>query len=163
MVIVKIFYLYHVILNSRSLTLYMAVKPLHDLHFQGHGVAPRHLFIDFRTPWPKKHRYRHQDYISSMFLAKDMKNNENSALGLFNFCAARGRGSGVHEKPNDKCAKMCRRYVGSAIWKRSVKKNPGKTYRGKTTGGCSNPLGCFRVNLDFCKSLFLKINSQQLN
>ena len=24
------------------------VTPL--LHFQGHGVAPRHLFIDFRTP-----------------------------------------------------------------------------------------------------------------
>ena len=29
----------------------------------------------------KKHRYRHQDYISSMFIAKDMKNNDISALG----------------------------------------------------------------------------------
>ena len=50
---------------------------------------------------------------------------------------------GVHEKPNDKCAKMCRSYVGSGdvLWK----KIPGKTYRGKTTGGCSNPLGCIRV------------------
>ena len=54
---------------------------------------------------------------------------------------------GVHEKPNDKCVKMCRRYVGSAIWRRFVKKNPGKSYREKTTGGggCNNPLGCIRV------------------
>ena len=71
----------------------MAVEPLHDLHFQGHGMAPRHLLIDFRTPRPKKHRYRHQGYISSMFLAKDTKNNKNSALGPFRFCAARGRGT----------------------------------------------------------------------
>ena len=46
---------------------------------------------------------------------------------------------GVHGYPNEKCAKMCRRYVGSAIWSRSVKKNPGKTYRGKTTGGLQQP------------------------
>ena len=53
---------------------------------------------------------------------------------------------GVHGKPNDKCAKKCRRYVGSTIWRRSVKKNPGKTSRGKTTGGLLQPsLGCIRV------------------
>ena len=69
----------------------MAVEPLHDLHIQGHEVAPQHLFIDFRAPLPKKHRYRHQDYPSSMFLAKDTKNNKNSALRPFYFCAARGR------------------------------------------------------------------------
>ena len=62
------------------LPLFMAVEPLHDLHYQGHGVAPQDLFIDFRTPWPKKHRYRHQDYLSSMFLAKDTKIDEHSAL-----------------------------------------------------------------------------------
>ena len=46
---------------------------------------------------------------------------------------------GVHGNPHDRCAKMCRRYVGSAIWRSSVKKNPGKTYRGKTTGGLQQP------------------------
>ena len=92
-VIVKIFYLYHVTLKLKVIDLERDRVYVHDLHFQGHGVAPRHLFIDFRTPWPKKHRYRHQDYISSMFLAKDTKNNENSALGPFKFCAARGRGT----------------------------------------------------------------------
>ena len=93
-VIVRIFYLYHVTLKLKVIALERERwNIVHDLHFQGHGVAPRHLFIDFRTPWPKKHRYRHQDYISSMFLAKDTKNNENSALGPFKFCAARGRGT----------------------------------------------------------------------
>ena len=55
---------------------------------------------------------------------------------------------GVHGNPRDECAQMCRRYVGSAIWRRSVKKNPGKTYRGKTTGGggaTPPPLGRLRV------------------
>ena len=57
---------------------------------------------------------------------------------------------GVHERPNDKCAKMCRRYVGSAIWRRSVKKKSGKNLQGKNyRGGCSNPLGCIRVNIVF--------------
>ena len=81
-----------------------------------------------------------------MFLAKNTKNSDNSALGPFKFCAARGRGTWEH--PYDKCAKMCRRYVGSAaIWRRSVEKNPGKTYRGKTTGGVAlTPLGRSRVN-----------------
>ena len=93
-VIVRIFYLHHVILKLKVIDLERERWYIvHDLHFQGHGVAPRHLFIDFRTPWLKKHRYRHQDYISSMFLAKDTKNNENSALGPFKFCAARGRGT----------------------------------------------------------------------
>ena len=105
-------------------------------------MAPRHLFVDFRTPQPKKHRYRHQDHISSMFLAKDTKNNENSALGPFKFCSARGRGTC---EPYDKCTQMCRRYVGSAIWRRSVKKNLGKTYRGKTTGGVAIPPSHLRV------------------
>ena len=50
MVIVKIFYLCHVILKFKVIDLYMAVEPLHDLHFQGHGMAPGHLFINFRTP-----------------------------------------------------------------------------------------------------------------
>ena len=50
MVIVNIFYLYHVTLKLKVINLVHAVKPLHDLHFQGHGVAPWHLFIDFRTP-----------------------------------------------------------------------------------------------------------------
>ena len=36
--------------------------------------------------------------------------------------------------------------VGSAIWRRFVKKIPEKIYRGKTTGeGCNNPLECIRV------------------
>ena len=43
MVIVKIFYLYHVTLKLKVIDLvHMAMKPFHDLHFQGHGVAPRH-------------------------------------------------------------------------------------------------------------------------
>ena len=53
------------------------------------GCYVLHLFIDFRTPRPN--RYRHQDYPSRMFLAKQKKNNENSALGPFQLCAARGR------------------------------------------------------------------------
>ena len=40
--------------HSRSLPLYITEKPLHDLYFQGHGVASQHLFIDFPTPWPKR-------------------------------------------------------------------------------------------------------------
>ena len=52
---------------------------------------------------------------------------------------------GVHEKPNDKCTKMCRRYVGSAIWRRFVKKIREKFTGEKLQGGCSNPLGCIRV------------------
>ena len=43
---------------------------------------------------------------------------------------------GVHEKPNDKCAKMCQRYVGSAFCENKIRENvTGK----KTTGGCNNP------------------------
>ena len=56
---------------------------------------------------------------------------------------------GVHGNPHDKCAKMCRRYVGSAIWRRSVKKKSGKNLQGKNyRGGCNNPppLGCIRVS-----------------
>ena len=40
--------------NSSSLHLNMAVEPLHDLNFQGHGITPHYLFIDLRTPRPKK-------------------------------------------------------------------------------------------------------------
>ena len=88
MVIVKIVYIW----NSRSLPLHIAVEPLHDLYFQGHGVVPQPSFVDFRTPWPKKHRYQHQDYPSRMFLAKKKtKNNKNSALWPFHLFAARGR------------------------------------------------------------------------
>ena len=120
----------------------MAVEPLHDLHFQGHGVAPRHLFIDFRTPWPKKHRYRHQDYISSMFLAKDTKNNENSALGPFNFCAARGWGT--WETKWQMCwnvSEVCRVNYLEMFCEKNREKLTGE----KLQGGCSNPLGCIRV------------------
>ena len=54
-VIVRIFYLYHVTLNIKVIDLERERwNIVHDFHFQGHGVAPRHLFIDFRTPWPKK-------------------------------------------------------------------------------------------------------------
>ena len=119
---------------------------VHDLHFQGHRVAPRHLFIDFRTPWPKKHRYRHQDYNSSMFLAKDTKNNENSALGPFKFCAARGRGT--WEPTWQMCSnvsEVCRvSYMETFCEKKIWEKLTGE----KTTGGwgCNNPpLGCIRV------------------
>ena len=47
---------------------------------------------------------------------------------------------GVHEKPNDKSAKMCQRYVGSAIWRRFVKNKSGKSYRGKLQGVATTPL-----------------------
>ena len=145
MVIVRIFYLYHVILKLKVIDLERERwNIVHDLHFQGHGVAPRHLFIDFRTPWPKKHRYRHQDYISSMFLAKDTKNNENSALGPFKFCAARGRGT--WEPTWQMCSnvsEVCRvSYMETFCEKKSGKNLQGKNYR----GGCNNPPGCIRVN-----------------
>ena len=54
---------------------------------------------------------------------------------------------GVHGNPQDKCAKMCRMYVGSAIWRRSVEKKSGKNLQGKNyRGGCNNPpLSCIRV------------------
>ena len=68
---------------------------------------------------------------------------------------------GVHEKPNDKCTKMCGRYVESAIWRRSVKQKSEKTYMGKTTegGGCSNStLGCINVNMRITKYTLLTTN-----
>ena len=37
--------------------------------------------------------------------------------------------------PNDNCAKMCRRYVGSAIWRRSVEKKSGKKLTGEKLQG----------------------------
>ena len=56
-----------------------------------------------------------------------------SALGPFVvLCRQRAGYMGTHMT---NVLNMCWRYVGSAIWRRSVKKNPGKTYRGKTTGG----------------------------
>ena len=132
MVIVKIFYLYRVTLKLKVIDLVhvYGVTPWPSLSRSWSGS--RHLFIDLRIPWPKKHKYRHQEYISSMFLAKDTKNNENSALGPFTFCAARGRATW---ETNNKCAKMCRRYIGSAIWRRSVKKKPWKSSRWKIQGG----------------------------
>ena len=119
---------------------------VHDLHFQGHGVAPRHLFIDFRTPWPKKHRYRHQDYISSMFLAKDTKNNENSALGPFKFCAARGRGT--WELTWQMCSnvsEVCRvSYMETFCEKKIREKLTGEKLQG---GVQQPPLRCIRVKI----------------
>ena len=53
MVIVRIFYLYHVILKLKVIDLERDLCIVHDLPFQGHRVAPRPLFIDFQTPWPK--------------------------------------------------------------------------------------------------------------
>ena len=51
---------------------------------------------------------------------------------------------GLHEKPNDTCARMCRRYVGSASYRYVLLKIREKLQI-KTTGGCNNSLGCSRV------------------
>ena len=48
MVIAATFYLYRVTLKFKVIALFMAVEPLRDLNFKVHGVASRHLFIDFR-------------------------------------------------------------------------------------------------------------------
>ena len=54
MVIVKIYYLYRVTLKLKVIALVhgcgLSVEPLHDFHFQGHGVTPQRLFIDFQIP-----------------------------------------------------------------------------------------------------------------
>ena len=51
----------------------------------------------------------------------------------------------LHVKPNDKCAKMCRRYVGPAIYKVvEWKTKPGKSYRKILQGVQQPPIGCMR-------------------
>ena len=50
-VIVKIFYLYRVTLKVEVIVCSWKLLPLGmTIHLQAHGVAPQHLFIDFRTP-----------------------------------------------------------------------------------------------------------------
>ena len=68
---------------------------------------------------------------------------------------------GVHGYPNEKCAKMCRRYVGSAIWSRSVKKKSGKNLQGKNYRGVATPppLGRLRVkSVDWSNTIAKKHN-----
>ena len=141
MVIVKILYLYRVILKLKVIALVHGCGatpwPSPSRSWSG-STAFIHRFSNFMTQ--QKHtRYRHQDYPSSMFLAKDTKNNKNSSLGPFHFCAVRRQATWETKW------QMYRSYVGSAIWetfcKKSRKKLPGKNYR-----GCNHPLGCRRVN-----------------
>ena len=65
-------------------TMYMAIESLHDLHIQGHEVDPQHLSIDFRTLWPKRHGYQHQDYPSRIFLAKNITKRQQKERNLGN-------------------------------------------------------------------------------
>ena len=67
-----------------------------------------------------------------MFLAKDTTITKIQHQDPSIFVPPEG---GVHEKPNDKCAKMCRRYVGSAIWRRFVNKKSGKKLQEKYCRG----------------------------
>ena len=105
MVIVRIFYLYHATFKLKVIDLvygYAATPYPSRSRSRSDSTAFIHRFSNSLT---RKYRYRHQYYISSMFLVKDMKNSDISALGPSNFWAARG---GVHEKPNNKCAEMYR-------------------------------------------------------
>ena len=45
------------------------VSVAHGLYLKGQEETSQHLLIEFRTPWPRKHRCRQQDYLSSMFPA----------------------------------------------------------------------------------------------
>ena len=54
----------------------------------------------------------------------------------------------------NKCAKKCRRYVGSAIWRHSLKKIREKLPGEKLQGVAATPLGCIRVNANQSKCLF---------
>ena len=89
MVIVRIFYLvYHATLKLKVIDLvygYAATPYPSRSRSRSDSTAFTHRFSNFLT---RIHRYRHQYYISSMFLAKDMKNIDISALGPSNFCAA---------------------------------------------------------------------------
>ena len=51
-----------------------------------HGIYS----INFQTVWLRKHSYRHQDYLFSMYLAINTSEYKKSALEPFHFCAARG-------------------------------------------------------------------------
>ena len=139
MVIVKSFYLYHMTLKLKVIDLVhgcgATLWPSLSRSWSG-STGFIHRFSNSLT---QKHRYRHQDYISRMSLAKDTKNNENLALGPFNFCAARGRGTWETKWQNLSFGFSC-------ALETFCEKHPGKSYRGKTTEGCSNPLGCIRVN-----------------
>ena len=73
-----------------------------------------------------------------MILIINTRNNDNSTLGTFSFVSPEG---GLHKKPNGTCVKMCRRYVGSAIYLKTFV----ETIREKVTGiklqcGCK-PVG----------------------
>ena len=88
MVIVRIFYLYHATLKLKVIDLvhgYAATPYPSRSRSRSDSAAFIHRFSIFLT---RIHRYRHQDNISSTFLAKDMKNIDISALGPSNFCAA---------------------------------------------------------------------------
>ena len=105
----------------------MVVEPPHDFPLQGHGVAPQDLFIDSRTSCLKKHRYRHQDYLSSMFLTKDTKNYEHFLLGPFHFRAAKGHACYLKNQINEYAKYVGGMYyVGSDILIRFVKKSRKK-------------------------------------
>ena len=101
----------------------------------------------FQQSWSYIGRYK--NYPSSMFLAEDTNkiNIENSALGLFHFCAVRGRS--IQEKLSDKINVL--KYIGGMYgqlcMRPFVKKKSGKKLQEKTTGGCNNPLGWRRIKL----------------
>ena len=95
------------------------------------------IYSDFRTSCLEKHRYRHQDYLSSMFLTKDSKNYEHFLLWPFHFRAARGHAIWKTKYMNMlSMSGVCRfKYLDTFCDKIQEK---GK----KTTGGCNKPLGC---------------------
>ena len=131
-VIVRIFYLYHVTLKLKVIDLERdrVYCPWPSLSRSRSGSTA--FIYWFSNSLTKKHRYRHQDYISSMFLAKDTKNDVNSALGPFKFCAARGRGTWEPTwKMCSNVSEVCRvSYMETFCEKKIREKLTGENYRG---------------------------------
>ena len=137
MVIVKIFHLYCMTLKLKVIVLVHGCGSMTFTFKVMHGVVPYHFFIDFQTSSPRKHRYQHQDYPACFYQKREIAKIYH--FRTLPFLCRYSLEDELHEKPNEKCAKMCRRYMQDqlsrdALWTKSVKK-----LLEKTTGGLQQP------------------------
>ena len=101
-VIVKMFYLCRVTLKLKVICVHSEVDNVHDLHIQGHGVTPQHSVTDIRTLC-LKHRYRHQDYLPSIVLAINAKNNRKFSFTRTLSCLCHQRAGYMRNHKNIMC------------------------------------------------------------
>ena len=136
---------------------------MHDFHLQGHEVVQQHLFIDCRTPQPKKkHRYRHQDYHSSMFVAIYTKKRKFSIRTLLFLCRQRASYMRNQITHVSKCVggSLCRFSYLKTFWGK-MGKVTGKNYRGVAT----TLFGCMGVKVEIiwwpCQKYIFEIMKEQ--